>query len=272
MPLTELLEKDPRLEVAWNAALSAGSFLLHQRPVDLVIDTKSTPTDLVSAMDKQAEEMVFTALRTAHPDDAFLGEEGPERPGTSGVRWVVDPLDGTVNYLFGFPMWAVSIGMEVEGETQVGVISTPAFDEHYIALRGGGAWLITGDLATRLNVRECHDLSLSMIVTGFGYAPERRTDQAHVVWGLISKVRDIRRLGAAVVDFAWLARGRCDAYYETGLHPWDKSAGMLLAAEAGAVVTVEGDTDETNLMIAAVPGISDALRVELRQLGAYPTR
>lgn len=268
VPLATLLDLHPLLRRAWEAAHEAGDFLLNERPEDLAIDAKSTPTDLVSAMDRTAEEMIIGRLLGDRPDDGLLGEEGGERTGTSGIRWVVDPLDGTVNYLFGFPMWGVSIGMEEQGRTEVGVIATPAFQESYIAVRGHGAWLVRGSEGVRLHVRECHDLSLAMVVTGFGYAPERRVSQATVVRELIAQVRDIRRLGAAVVDFAWLARGRFDAYYERGLNDWDISAGMLLASEAGAEVGFLREQGESDLMIAAVPGIAGRLRHELVRLDA----
>ena len=268
IPLADLLALHPLLPMAWQSALKAGAFLLNERPEDLTVDSKSTPTDLVSAMDRSAEEMIIDGLLGPRPDDGFLGEEGGERIGTSGVRWVVDPLDGTVNYLFGFPMWGVSIGMEQDGVTEIGVISTPAFDEHYIAVRGQGAWLIRGEQGTRLSVKKCADLSLAMIVTGFGYAPERRVSQAAVVQELIAQVRDIRRLGAAVVDFAWLAQGRFDAYYERGLNAWDISAGMLLAAEAGAEVSFLRGGEPSDLLVAVVPGIAHELRAELLRLDA----
>ena len=268
LPLAELLTLHPLLPLAWECAREAGIFLLDERPADLAVDSKSTPTDLVSAMDRTAEEMIIKGLLGQRPEDGFLGEEGGERIGTSGVRWVVDPLDGTVNYLFGFPMWGVSIGMEEAGVTELGVISTPAFNEHYIAVRGHGAWLIQGEQGSRLNVRTCADLSLAMVVTGFGYSPERRVSQAAVVQQLIAQVRDIRRLGAAVVDFAWLAQGRFDAYYERGLNAWDISAGMLLAAEAGAEVGFLRGGAASDLLVAAVPGIADDLRAELLRLDA----
>jgi myo-inositol-1(or 4)-monophosphatase len=268
IPLAELLALHPLLPMAWQSALKAGAFLLNERPEDLSVDSKSTPTDLVSAMDRTAEEMIIDGLLGPRPADGFLGEEGGERIGTSGVRWVVDPLDGTVNYLFGFPMWGVSIGMEQDGVTEIGVISTPAFDEHYIAVRGQGAWLIRGEQGARLSVKKCADLSLAMIVTGFGYSPERRVSQAAVVQELIAQVRDIRRLGAAVVDFAWLAQGRFDAYYERGLNAWDISAGMLLAAEAGAEVSFLRGGEPSDLLVAVVPGIAHELRAELLRLDA----
>lgn len=267
-PLDELLDLHPDLTRAWRAAQDAASFLLHERPADLEIDTKSTPTDLVSEMDKTAEGMIIEALLGSNPQDGLLGEEGGERMGSSGLRWVVDPLDGTVNYLFGFPMWGVSIGMERNGTTEIGVIVTPAFDESYIAVRGRGAWLVRGSEGVRLQVRECADLSLAMVVTGFGYSPDRRVSQARVLEGLIAHVRDIRRMGAAVVDFAWLARGRFDAYYERGLNAWDISAGMLLAAEAGAEVGFLRENGDSDLMMAAVPGIAGVLRSELTRLDA----
>ena len=170
-------------------------------------------------MDRDAETMIIADLIGARPDDGLLGEEGGERPGTSGVRWVVDPLDGTVNYLHRLPMWGVSIAAEVDGHGVVGVVHVPEFAESYVAVRGAGAWLVRDGVGERLTGSDCTVLSAAIVATGFGYAAERRRRQAEVVTGLITQVSDVRRMGAAVVDFCWLARGRVDAYYEAGLNP-----------------------------------------------------
>lgn len=266
---TDLLALHPLLPLAWRAGLRAGAFLRDDRPDDLVIDTKSTPTDVVSAMDRDAEAMILAELLGPRPDDGLLGEEGGERHGTSGVRWVVDPLDGTVNYLHRLPMWGVSIAAEVDGVAEVGVVVLPEFDETYVAVRGSGSWVVTGDRVDRLRGSDCTSLASAIVTTGFGYSAERRRRQAEVVTGLIVQVADIRRIGAAVVDFCWLARGRLDAYYEYGLNEWDRAAGALIAAEAGIVYRpLRDDAESSRLHVAAAPGISDALHRALLGLDA----
>lgn len=266
--LDDLLAMHELLPAAWHAALRAGAFLRDERPVDLVVDTKSTPSDVVSAMDRDAEAMIIEDLLGARPADGLLGEEGGERPGTSGVRWVVDPLDGTVNYLHRLPMWGVSIAAEVDGRGEIGVVHVPEFAESYLAARGRGAWLVRDGVGEHLAGSDCPDLSSAIVATGFGYAAQRRRRQAEVVTGLITQVADVRRMGAAVVDFCWLARGRVDAYYEAGLNPWDRAAGGLIAAEAGVVVSGLHDDDTSEFFVAAVPAIADDLRAALGRLRA----
>jgi myo-inositol-1(or 4)-monophosphatase len=266
--LADLLTSHPLLPAAWRAAVAAGGFLANERPPGLQVDTKSTPTDVVTAMDRDAEAMISAELLSDRPADGLLGEEGGERIGTSGTRWIVDPLDGTVNYLFRLPMWGVSIAAEVDGIVEVGVVVTPEFGEAYIAVRGQGAWLVTGEQAERLTGSSCTDLSAALVATGFGYAAATRERQATVVTGLITQVRDVRRMGAAVVDFCWLARGRLDAYYERGLNAWDIAAGALIASEAGALVTGLHDDDFTGFMMAAAPAIAPELRAALVTLRA----
>ena len=266
--LADLLAAHDLLPLAWRAALRAGTFLRDDRPDDLVIDTKSTASDVVSAMDRDAEAMIIADLLGPRPDDGFLGEEGGERPGTSGVRWVVDPLDGTVNYLHRLPMWGVSIAAEVDGRTEVGVVHVPEFGESYLAVRGAGAWLVREDRGERLMGSECAALPAAIVATGFGYAADRRRRQAEVVHGLIGQISDVRRMGCAVVDFCWLARGRVDAYYECGLNAWDIAAGALIAREAGMIVTGLVDDDVSAFMVAAAPGIARPLRAALGALRA----
>ena len=266
--LADLLTLHDLLPLAWRAAAMAGPFLRDERPDDLMVDTKSTPTDAVTAMDRDAETMIAATLLRDRPDDGLLGEEGGERVGTSGVRWIVDPLDGTVNYLFRLPMWGVSIGAEIDGIVEVGVVATPAFGEAYVAVRGHGAWLITGDRAERLTGSSCRELSAALVTTGFGYDAQKRRRQSEVVSGLITQIRDVRRMGAAVIDFCWLARGRVDAYYEHGLNAWDVAAGALIAAESGAVVTGLTDDDFSTFVVAAAPAIAAPLRAALVDLDA----
>ena len=236
---------------------------------------------MVSDADRAAEEAVVALLRAERPDDGLLGEEGASREGTSGRRWVVDPLDGTTNYLYGFPQWAVSVAVEDGGGALAGVVFDPVAGELFRAVRGGGAELVgtegsgsgpTGRSDARhtctrstssaepLRVRASADLSRSLIATGFGYEPEWRAQQARAAAYLLPRVRDLRRAGAAALDLAWLAAGRLDGYWERGLKPWDWAAGRLLVTEAGGAVAELGG--ERHGLVAAGPKLLPQL-VEL---------
>lgn len=266
--LAEVLGLHPFLPTAWHAATAAGHFLRDRRPEELVIDTKSSVSDAVTMMDRGSEDIIRGIITSARPDDALLGEEGGARPGSTDVRWIVDPLDGTVNYLYRLPMWGVSVAVEVAGEVVVGVISAPDLDEDYVSVRGHGAWLIRRGRADRLEVRTCRGLDTALVVTGFNYSPAVRKRQAEVVDRIIERVRDIRRLGSAVVDFCWLARGRIDAFYEKGLNEWDVAAGGLIAREAGAVVDGLVGDDLNQMVFVSTPAIADELRALLIEAGA----
>jgi myo-inositol-1(or 4)-monophosphatase len=268
LALADVLSLHPLLPLAWRTGWVAGRFLRDERPEQLTVDTKSSPSDAVTVMDRSAEALIIGNVLRERPDDAVLGEEGGQRAGTSGVRWIIDPLDGTVNYLFHLPLWGVSIAAEQDGEVVVGVVITPEFDEGYIGVKGQGSWRISGALAHPLRVSDCSVLSDALVTTGFGYDADFRRRQAEVVAGLIPQIRDVRRLGAAVIDFCWMARGRVDGHYEKGLNAWDYAAGALIAAEAGATVTGLHDDDLTDVVIAAAPGIAKELRAALVRLGA----
>jgi myo-inositol-1(or 4)-monophosphatase len=196
------------------------------------VDVKSSSTDLVSDADRAAEEAIVGLLRSERPDDGLLGEEGASVEGASGRRWVVDPLDGTTNFLYGIPQWAVSIAVEDASGTLAGVVFDPAAGELFAASRGGGAELNGEPIA----VGVCTDLSRALVATGFGYDAERRRAQAAAAAQILPRVRDIRRAGAAALDLAWLAAGRLDGYWERGLKPWDWAAGRLLVEEAGGAM------------------------------------
>ena len=254
------------LATARAAAAEAGRLLVQGRPENLgVAQTKSSPTDVVTEMDTAAEKTIRAAIRAVRPDDGFLGEEGGAEPGSSGVRWVVDPIDGTVNYLYGLPAWAVSIGAEVDGVAVAGVVLAPQLGEEYTAVAGGGAWLD----GRRLTVSVPEDLSRALVATGFGYRAERREVQGRVLAGLISQVRDVRRGGSAALDLCSVAAGRVDAYFERGTHPWDRSAGALVAHEAGAVVEgFHGAPASEEMVLAAGPGLFRDLHGALLALRA----
>jgi myo-inositol-1(or 4)-monophosphatase len=198
------------------------------------VTAKSSPTDLVSEADHAAERLIRERLASARPGDGFLGEEGGDAEGTSGLRWVVDPLDGTINFLFGVPQWAVSIACEDADGTLAGVIYDPMRDELWTAERDGPA-LLDG---REIHGSERSDLATTLVATGFGYDAAVREYQAGIVAELLPQVRDIRRLGSAALDLAWTAAGRYDAFYERGLNAWDLAAGELLCRRAGLAVRV----------------------------------
>ncbi len=239
------------LPVAVEAAHAAGNLLLEGRErVTGTAETKTSGTDMVTEMDRASEALLARSILTARPGDAFLGEEGTGGAGSTGVRWVVDPLDGTTNYLYGIPAWAVSVAAEVDGRPSVGVVYEPSHDEMFTAVQGAGA---------QCNQRPLHvegppDLATALVATGFSYDAASRGRQAEVLARLIPSVRDVRRAGAAAVDLCWVALGRVDIYYERGIQPWDWAAGGLVAAEAGAVVTSLDD----GTVLAAPPQLHDA--------------
>jgi myo-inositol-1(or 4)-monophosphatase len=266
MPATTLVEiqrLDELAAIGWEAAARAGDFLLNERPADLHVDYKSSRTDPVTQMDKTAESIIVQHIRASRPDDGFLGEEGSDDAGTSGVRWIIDPLDGTVNYLYGHPLWGVSVAAEVEGVVNLGIVMTPAQDEAFCGIRGQGSWRIRRGQAERLPGTAVTDLSLALVTTGFGYDAAHRRAQAEFLTTLAPNIRDLRRLGACVIDLTWLAMGRVDAYYEQGVNLWDFAAGAVIAREAGLVVTgLHGDEPTSDLILAAPP----ALHGDLRQM------
>ncbi len=265
------------LDLAVGTARAAGRMLLEKRPAagpDVVL-TKSSPTDVVTQMDKDAERLIVERIRRARPGDAFLGEEGGSSDGSSGVRWIIDPIDGTVNYLYDLPDWAVSIAAEIDGEVVAGAIEIPHRGETYTAVRGGGALLHTyfrrlpdggpPPTSTSAEVRElrCNTgvpLAQALVATGFGYFAERRAHQAEVLRGVLPRVRDIRRGGSCCVDLCALAAGRVDAYYERGVQEWDIAAGSLIVREAGGrVAGLAGVEPGPELTIAAEPALFTAL-------------
>ncbi|RMI43736.1 inositol monophosphatase family protein [Streptomyces triticirhizae] len=260
------------LELAAEAARRAGTLLRDGRPADLgVAATKSSPIDVVTEMDVAAERLITDFLTERRPEDGVLGEEGGERTGTSGVRWVIDPLDGTVNYLYGLPQWAVSIAAEVEGRVVAAVVEAPMRGESYQATLGGGARRVTATgLPQPMTTRPSPPLDQALIATGFNYVATVRTAQAALATRLIPRVRDIRRSGSAAIDLADVAGGRLDGYYERGLMPWDLAAGDLIAREAGALTGGRlGQRPDGDLTVAASPGVFAALQPLLDEWGAW---
>ena len=218
------------IELAEEIARAAGTQLRAAFETELRIETKSSPTDLVSEADVAAEKLIRERLLAARPDDGMLGEEGSDTRGSSGLRWIVDPLDGTTNFLFGIPQWGVSIAVEDESGTLAGVVFDPMRDELWAAVRGAEPTLNGAPLR---RPERGGGLANALIATGFGYDADVRAIQAEGVTRLLPRVRDIRRVGSAAIDLAWTAAGRYDAYYERGVKLWDIAAGELICASAG---------------------------------------
>jgi len=235
-------------ELARNAALEAGALLRScAGDVRELVETKSSPTDMVTEVDRASEALIVQRILAARPDDGILGEEGAARDGSSGVRWVIDPLDGTTNYLYGLPAYAVSIAAEQNGTVIAGVVYDAAHDDLYAAARHEGATRNARPIA----VSSANRLPLALAGTGFGYSPARRTKQAALLQQVIADVRDIRRAGSAALDLCSVACGRLDAYFEWGLQPWDMAAGRLIIEEAGGRTEVLGTFDGAPLLIAS---------------------
>jgi len=262
------------LEIARSIALEAGALAKRRRSEGVeVAASKSSPEDVVTHADREAEALIRQRLAEVRPRDGFFGEESGAERGTSGLTWVVDPIDGTVNFLYGIPQWAISIAV-VEGEPEpttwralAGCVFAPATDEVFTATAGGGAFRNGEAIAAS----PASDLSQALVATGFSYSADRRGQQAAVVSGLITRVRDIRRIGSAALDLCYVGAGRVDAYYERGLNPWDMAAGALVAAEAGARVTGwNGAPAGREFLLAGAPGIVEGLEKVLRE--QFPLR
>jgi len=267
---------DPRelLEIAEDVAAEAAALAVRFRAKGIRdIDTKSTATDLVTAADRAVERLIAERLYEHRPYDEILGEEygaasredGRSETPRSAVRWVVDPIDGTVNYVYGLPQYAVSLAAQIDGVTVVGVVRNAASGEQWSAVRGRGAWRD----GSRLTGSPETELGQSLIATGFGYAADRREHQAQVLARVLPAVRDIRRFGAASLDLCFAAEGLVDAYFEKGLNLWDHAAGGLVAAEAGLIVSgLRGAPPGPDMVVAAPPALYPALHDLLVELDA----
>ena len=262
------------LELARSIALEAGAFAAEaRRGVVEVADRKSSPVDVVTQVDRDVEALVRRRLVEQRPGDGFFGEESAADGSTTGYTWVVDPIDGTVNFLYGIPHYAVSIAV-VEGEADpqswralAGVVLNPATGEMFTAAAGEGAWL--GDRRITVNAPVAPEQAL--VATGFAYLPHTRAEQGAAAAALLPQVRDIRRMGTASLDLCAVACGRVDAYFERTLNPWDHAAGALIAAEAGARITgVPGARGDHRFFLAAHPKLAEALEPMLLAVGAVP--
>jgi myo-inositol-1(or 4)-monophosphatase len=222
------------LALATDAAREAGALLLELRRSPAAgVRSKSSATDLVSEADERAERAIVTAIRKRRPDDAVVAEEGSSASGSSGVSWYVDPLDGTINYLYGIPHWCVSICCADGAGGLAAAVFDPLRDELFSATRGGGAWL--GD--RRLAMTAKGELARALVATGFGYDAAQRVTQGRILAKVMGDVRDIRRFGSAALDLCWTAAARYDAYFESVDNPWDWMGGAMVVREAGGRVT-----------------------------------
>lgn len=250
--------------IATKVARSVGERIKEIRDAGVeVAETKTSSTDVVTYADRLAEKIAQEMILAARPNDGIFGEEGAHIPGSTGVTWVVDPIDGTVNYLYGLPAYAVSVaatvddgaaGTMADGRRAIaGAVYLPAYDRMFTAWEGGGAF----SNGVALQGPAESDLSVALLATGFGYTVERRTEQAEVIRQLIPQVRDIRRMGSAAADLCMLAAGHLDAYYERGLQPWDYAAGALIARESGALLLgLNGGAAGEPMLIAAAPTLA----------------
>ncbi len=255
---------DELLDIAVEAARRAGALLAGGHATN--VETKSSATDMVSEMDRGAEALIRAVISGERPGDAILGEEGGEAAGATGVRWIVDPLDGTTNFLYRFPAWCVSVAAEVDGEVAAGAVYDPTHDELWTAVRGEGA-ACNGRSLGPLDDRG--GLATALVATGFGYRSEQRRAQGRVAAYLLPRVRDIRRAGSAALDLCWLADGRVDAYFEGGTNVWDWAAGALVASEAGAWVGgFDGGPPTDAGILAARPALATELRALLKRASA----
>jgi len=263
---------DELLHLARTIAVEAGELAAERRAAGVeVADRKSSLTDVVTAADREVELLVRERLAAARPEDGVCGEEGEDQVGRSGLTWVVDPIDGTVNYLYGIPNYAVSIAV-VEGDANpktwqavAGAVFAPGVGELFTASRGGGAFINDRPITAGPDTT----LAESLLGTGFAYDPDRRARQAAVVQRLIPKVRDIRRLGVTSMDLCYVATGRLNAFYEPGLWPWDFAAGALIAAEAGAWVgDLDGGQPGRDVVLACHRSVREAFLQAVEEAGA----
>jgi myo-inositol-1(or 4)-monophosphatase len=257
------------LDLARTVGREAATFVNASRPkgrVD-VAATKSSPTDAVTEIDRSCEDLIRARIKAARPDDGFVGEEGDDVVGTSGTDWVVDPIDGTVNFVYGIPMYAVSIAARQDGKIVVGYVVNIASGAEWGAILGAGSWRYDGDERMMLAAPSVSRLDHALVATGFNYVPAIRTKQAEAMARFLPHIRDIRRIGSAALDLCALAEGQYDAYVEEGLKEWDLAAGGLIASESGLLLSgLDGEPNE-RLVMAAHPSIAEEYFALVRACG-----
>lgn len=262
-------DREALLDLARGVGLEAADFVRDSRPpgrVD-VAATKSSDTDVVTELDRRCEELIRERILGVRPDDGFVGEEGAGVTGTSGVEWVVDPIDGTVNFVYGLGAYAVSIAARVYGEVVAGFVADIPRERSWGAIRGGGSWRYDGDDRQTLHAPAPESVAHALVATGFNYVPEVRTRQAQAVARLLPHVRDIRRIGSAAIDLCTMAEGGFDAYVEEGLNPWDLAAGGLVASESGLELQGLDGPPDARLVMVAHPVIAEEYFALVRACG-----
>lgn len=259
------VDPEDLLKLAERVAVAAGRLVAGARRGDVqVCATKSSPTDVVTAVDVASEQLIRREILAARPDDSFVGEEGDDITGHSGVTWVADPIDGTVNFLYAIPQFAVSLAARVGPRVVAGVVHNPMSGETFTATRGGGARLG----GAPIGASDCRRLDKALVGIGYTYVAEVRRHQAAENARLLPVVRDVRRLGSAALDLCFVACGRLDAYVERGLKPWDLAAGRLIATEAGArVAGLDGADPSELLTVAAARYLFPAFERALKDAG-----
>ena len=258
-------ELDELLALACDLATAAARVHVEGLRDELRIETKSSPTDVVSQIDQRAERLIVERLRELRPDDALLAEEGSLMDGSSGVRWVIDPLDGTTNYVYGYPAFGVSIAVELEGRARIGVVYDSSAGHLFRAVEGGGAW--RDDRLVQANDKR--ELATALVATGYSYDAAQRVRQGLASAHVLGRVRDLRRDGSAALDLCRVAAGEVDAFWELDLSPWDYAAGTLIAREAGAeVVLAQAAHGRGPAVAAACPALMPAFLDLLREAGA----
>ena len=256
------MSADLKIELASLAeevARSAGALLM-QRPDSFTFTEKSSAVDFATQMDQQAETLIVKSLLAARPDDGIIAEEGAAQLSKSGITWVIDPLDGTVNYLYGLPGWNISIAAKNQDGVIAGVVFAPTINSLWKATKDGGAFLNNKSI-------KCNDpvnLNLALIATGFSYDLELRKEQGARIQKLIPQIRDLRRNGAAAVDLCYVAMGAVDAYFESSLKEWDFAAGGLIATEAGALISGRtGGAPDGDMVVCAGPSLHAQLLAQI---------
>ncbi len=259
--VSSLSSSQELLDIALGIAKKAGEMLV-QRPLIFEVTSKSVAIDIATQMDRDSEKLIVESILSARPGDGIIGEEGSSRSSSTGITWVIDPIDGTVNYLYGLPGWSVSIAAKDGSEVLAGVVHSPTVGSTWTASKGGGAFFNSHPISCNSEI----SLDRALIGTGFAYDVRERVDQGRVIASLIPKIRDLRRMGSAAVDICYVAMGAFDGYFELGLKEWDLAAASLIAAESGALIS----TDSHGITCCAGPGLYPALReaIEQGQLGA----
>ncbi len=238
------------LELALRIAKNAGELLV-QRPLVFDLTSKSVAIDIATQMDHESETLIVKSILEARPGDGIIGEEGASRTSSTGITWVIDPIDGTVNYLYGLPGWSISIAAKDESGVLAGVVHSPTISSTWTASRGGGATFNSSPITCNSLV----PLDRALIGTGFAYDVKERVAQGEAIASLLPKVRDVRRMGSAAVDMCFVAMGAFDGYFELGLKEWDLAAASLIATESGALIS----TNSRGITYCAGPGLYPSL-------------